>query len=106
MDINLGPGARDARGYRALGTEGGTMPRVCVLLANGFEEIEAMTIIDVLRRADLEVVTAAVPSGPVEGAHKVVVQADRAIADVVRESWDLGVLPGGMPGASNLRDDP
>lgn len=82
------------------------MPKVCVLLANGFEEIEAMTIIDVLRRAGVDLVTAAVSPGPVQGAHKVVVQADRNLADAAKEAWDMVILPGGMPGSTNLRDDP
>jgi 4-methyl-5(b-hydroxyethyl)-thiazole monophosphate biosynthesis len=82
------------------------MAKVCVLLANGFEEIEAITIVDVLRRAEIQTVTAAVTPGPVKGSHGVVVQADRNLADAVRESWDMVVLPGGMPGSTNLRDDP
>jgi protein deglycase len=82
------------------------MPRVCVLLAAGFEEIEAVTIIDVLRRADLDVVTAAVGQNPVKGSHGVVVQADRPLAELKGEAWDMVVLPGGLPGATNLRDDP
>ncbi len=82
------------------------MSKVCVLLANGFEDIEAMTIIDVLRRAELDVVTAAVSPGPVKSAHNVVVQADRNLADCAQEAWDMVILPGGLPGATNLRDDP
>jgi 4-methyl-5(b-hydroxyethyl)-thiazole monophosphate biosynthesis len=82
------------------------MGRVCVLLANGFEEIEAVTIIDVLRRAKVEVVTVAVASGAVKGAHQVVVQADRDLAQAGAESWDMVILPGGLPGATTLRDDP
>jgi len=82
------------------------MSKVCVLLANGFEDVEALTIIDVLRRAELDVVTAAVASGPVKSAHNVTVQADRNLADCAREPWDMVILPGGLPGATNLRDDP
>jgi len=82
------------------------MPRVCVLLAAGFEEIEAVTIIDVLRRAELDVVTVAVAQNPVKGSHGVVLQADRALTDVKGEAWDMVILPGGLPGSTNLRDDP
>jgi protein deglycase len=82
------------------------MSRICVLLAEGFEEIEAITTIDVLRRAGLEVVTVSTKPGPVRGAHQVVVQADRDLAQASKESWDMVVLPGGMPGSTNLRDDP
>jgi 4-methyl-5(b-hydroxyethyl)-thiazole monophosphate biosynthesis len=82
------------------------MPRICVLLAEGFEEIEAITIIDVLRRADLEVATVSVKPGRVRGSHGVVVEADRDLAEASRDAWDMVVLPGGLPGATNLRDDP
>jgi len=82
------------------------MARVCVLLANGFEEIEAVTIIDVLRRAEVDLTTAAVAPGPVRGSHGLVVEADRSLADAAKETWDMVILPGGLPGATNLRDDP
>jgi 4-methyl-5(b-hydroxyethyl)-thiazole monophosphate biosynthesis len=82
------------------------MPKVCVLLAEGFEEIEAVTIIDVLRRADVAPVTVAVGKNPVRGAHQLLVQADRGLGEAAKESWDMVILPGGMPGATNLRDDP
>ncbi|MBN1421782.1 MAG: DJ-1/PfpI family protein [Planctomycetes bacterium] len=85
------------------------MASVCVPLAPGFEEIEAMSIVDVLRRAGVEVRTAAVTKGgavPVEGAHGIKVVADTTIDEAVKHGWDMIVLPGGMPGATNLRDDP
>jgi 4-methyl-5(b-hydroxyethyl)-thiazole monophosphate biosynthesis len=84
------------------------MPRVCILLAPGFEEIEAVTLIDVLRRADVEVVTLAVGSTAsldVTGSHHIIVRADKALAAGATESWDMVILPGGMPGSANLRDD-
>ncbi len=80
---------------------------VLVPLAEGFEEIEAATIVDVLRRADLGVVTAALGDRDVRGAHDIVFRADTTL-DQIRsegERFDAVVLPGGMPGASNLRDD-
>lgn len=80
------------------------MPQVIVLLANGFEEIEAMTVIDVLRRAALDVVTAGVGTRDPLGAHGVLVRADVAVEDVLDAPADLVVLPGGMPGATHLRD--
>ena len=82
------------------------MARCCVLLANGFEEIEAITVIDVLRRADVDVVTLGVEGPTVRGAHDVVVNADALLADGADETWDLVVLPGGMPGSATLRDHP
>lgn len=81
------------------------MARACVLLAEGFEEIEAVTIIDVLRRAEVELVTLSITGDlSVAGSHGVVVQADRTIAEGAKESWDMVILPGGLPGATNLRD--
>jgi 4-methyl-5(b-hydroxyethyl)-thiazole monophosphate biosynthesis len=80
--------------------------RVCVLLAEGFEEIEAVTIVDVLRRAEIETVTVALADRAVTGSHGITLQADTTLANVRAESWDLIVLPGGMPGARHLRDDP
>jgi len=83
------------------------MPRVCVLLANGFEEIEAVTIVDVLRRAEIDVTTLGVDGVDVEGSHGIRIQADRELSEsTADEGWDMVVLPGGMPGAATLRDDP
>jgi 4-methyl-5(b-hydroxyethyl)-thiazole monophosphate biosynthesis len=81
------------------------MSRVCVLLAPGFEEIEAVTIIDVLRRAEIEVITLSVEDGlEVKGSHGILVRADSTLADGAREAWDMVILPGGMPGSTHLRD--
>lgn len=76
-----------------------------VPLANGFEEIEAITIIDVLRRANIPVVTAAVGENPVKGAHGITVTADVQLTDVNIAAENCVVLPGGMPGAENLKND-
>lgn len=82
-------------------------PRVAVLLANGFEEIEAMTPVDVLRRAGCEVTTYAVGTTTcdVMGAHQINVTADAKVQDADAEMIDMLFLPGGMPGSVNLRDD-
>lgn len=79
-----------------------------VPLAPGFEQIEAVTIIGVLRRAGVEVTTAALDELDVTSSHGLTVRADRLLADVVDsgEQFDAVVLPGGMPGAAHLRDDP
>jgi 4-methyl-5(b-hydroxyethyl)-thiazole monophosphate biosynthesis len=82
------------------------MPRACVPLAEGFEEIEAITIVDVLRRAEVEVVVAGVSGLTVRGAHAITITADRLLAEVSDQRWDAVVLPGGLPGAKHLRDDP
>lgn len=82
------------------------MTPVCVLLAPGFEEIEAVTIIDVLRRAELDVRVVGTQGRTVTGAHDITVTADTTLADVDDATeWSAVVLPGGMPGATNLRDD-
>ncbi|RMG18042.1 MAG: DJ-1/PfpI family protein [Planctomycetota bacterium] len=77
------------------------MARAAVLLAPGFEEIEALTTIDVLRRAGVEVVTAALGEREVPGAHGVTVLADAPLSEVP-EQLDAVVLPGGMPGSKHL----
>lgn len=79
---------------------------VLVPLAEGFEELEAVTIIDLLRRAEIEVVVAGLQSGPVKSSHGVQILPDTALDAVVARNFDMVVLPGGMPGAAHLRDDP
>ena len=81
---------------------------VLVPLAPGFEEIEAVTIIDVLRRGGVRVVTASLGDREVDGAHGICVRADTTLGEALGtgERFDAVVLPGGMPGATNLRDDP
>src|SRR5690606_29148328 len=80
------------------------MPKVCLLLADGFEEIEAVTLIDVLRRAEVEVTTLGLHSGPVSGAHGIALVADAELSKAAGTVWDAVLLPGGMPGATHLRD--
>ncbi|MGB5131006.1 MAG: DJ-1 family glyoxalase III [Steroidobacteraceae bacterium] len=82
------------------------MKRVLVPLAEGFEELEAVTIIDILRRAGIEVVVASLAGNPVRGSHGIALTADAALDEVSGQLFDLIALPGGMPGASNLKDDP
>lgn len=81
------------------------MPRVVVLLADGFEEVEALGIVDVLRRADIETVIAALREGPVASARKVRVLPDTTIDTITAEDFDMVVLPGGLVGSDNLRAD-
>ncbi len=78
--------------------------KVLVPIADGTEEIEAMTIIDVLRRAEARVTVAGVPSREITAAHGVRISADKLISECAGESYDMIALPGGMPGATNLRD--
>ena len=81
------------------------MASVLVPLADGFEEIEAVTVIDLLRRADVEVVVAGLDPGPVAGSHGISVHSDVHLADALTRDYDMVVLPGGMPGADHLEAD-
>jgi protein deglycase len=76
-----------------------------VLLAEGFEEIEAVTIVDVLRRAGVKVTTAALGASPVMGSHGIALVADRSLDGVAVADFDAVVLPGGMPGSRHLKED-
>lgn len=82
------------------------MAKVLVPLADGFEELEAITIIDLLRRAGFEVISAGLDDQPVTASRKNVIIPDTSIDRVMHEEFDLIVLPGGLPGADNLRDNP
>jgi protein deglycase len=76
---------------------------IAVHLADGFEEIEAISIIDVLRRADLDVSVVSVTGKlEVSGAHQLKVIADILFEDLNYETIEMIVLPGGLPGATNL----
>ncbi|MEW6074022.1 MAG: DJ-1 family glyoxalase III [Planctomycetota bacterium] len=78
---------------------------ILVPLAEGFEEIEAVTIIDVLRRAELPVRVVGLAPGPVRGAHGITVGTDGTLDGVDPASLRAIVLPGGMPGTTNLLAD-
>lgn len=81
------------------------MAKVLVPLANGFEELEAIAVVDVLRRGGVEVVTASIhDSLDVKGAHGVTVRADASFADVSDGEYDAIVLPGGGEGTENLKN--
>ena len=74
-----------------------------LFLADGFEEIEALTVVDVMRRAGMSVATVSVnATAQVTGAHAVKVMADMVISDVNGEGAEWLICPGGMPGATNL----
>lgn len=81
------------------------MPSVLVPLAPGFEDLEATSIVDILRRADIEVITASLAPGLVQGARGMRVQPDAALDDVLAREFDMVALPGGMPGAEHLKND-
>ncbi len=79
------------------------MKKIAVHLASGFEEIEAITIIDVLRRAGFNVTTVSIQENKlVVGSHKIPVLADMLFEEVDYKAIDMIILPGGMPGSKNL----
>lgn len=82
------------------------MAKVLVPLAEGCEELEAVTIIDLLRRAGIEVVTAGLQPGIVKASRGTQLLPDATLDAVLRVEFDMIVLPGGMPGAQHLREDP
>lgn len=81
------------------------MSRVLVLLAAGFEEIEAVTVVDLLRRAGIETRTASLGPREVTGSHGITVTADLTLDSVDPDDFEMIVLPGGLPGADHLQAD-
>ena len=78
--------------------------KIICILADGFEEIEAVTPIDFLRRLGLEIVIAGLGNRKIKGSHGIVLEADLELADLAETPKAL-ILPGGMPGSTNLRDN-
>ncbi len=79
--------------------------KVLVPIADGSEEIETCSIVNVLRRGGVEVTLASVgPILNIVGARKIQIVADKFLSDCAGDVFDMIVLPGGMPGAQNLRD--
>ena len=79
---------------------------IAVFLAQGFEEIEALAVVDVLRRAELPVKTVGVGGKEITGAHGICVKADMEEKEVSTDELEAVVLPGGMPGTLNLEKSP
>ena len=78
--------------------------RILVPLADGFEMVEALSVVDVFRRGGVHVDLAAVGEDlQVISSHNVAVIADRLLVDCTNENYDIIVLPGGIPGAENLQ---
>ncbi|WP_300367020.1 DJ-1/PfpI family protein, partial [Hydrogenimonas sp.] len=82
------------------------MARVCVPLAKGFEEIEAVSLIDVMRRGGIDVVVAGVNEELVTGANGITLKADTDIKYVIADDLDMIVLPGGWDGTYALAENP
>jgi 4-methyl-5(b-hydroxyethyl)-thiazole monophosphate biosynthesis len=81
------------------------MALVLVPLAEGFEDMEAITITDLMRRGQIDVVTAGLKPGPVEGSRGTIVVPDMSLDEALKQSYDMVVLPGGQPGATHLEKD-
>jgi len=81
------------------------MANVLVPLAQGCEELEAVTIIDLLRRAGINVITAGLNDQPVRASRGTVLIPDTTLDAVMQHEFDMIVLPGGLPGADNLNSD-
>lgn len=81
------------------------MARVLVPLAQGCEEIEAVTVVDILRRAGIEVTTAGLAAGPVRASRGTVLLPDSTLDEALKQNYDMVVLPGGMPGSEHLKND-
>lgn len=84
----------------------GMTKKVCVFLADGFEEIEGLTVVDLLRRAGVQVTTVSITGQTtIHGAHKIDVQADEVFEEIkAYDEYDMLVLPGGMPGTLHLKE--
>lgn len=80
--------------------------KVLIPLADGCEELEAVTLIDLLRRASIQVVTAGIDEHTIMASRGTRLIADTLLDDVVDEDFDMVLLPGGLPGADNLNADP
>ena len=79
------------------------MKRIWTFLAEGFEEVEALTVVDILKRAKFEVTMVSISEDLfVTSSHNVVVKADKKISELESELPDVIFLPGGMPGTLNL----
>ncbi len=81
------------------------MKRVLIPIAAGFEEIEAITLVDVLRRAEVSVTLAGLSERKVKGSHGILVETDDMVLNVKADDFDMILLPGGLPNAKILAND-
>jgi len=82
------------------------MASVLVPLAEGSEELEAVTIVDLLRRAGIEVTTAGLTDGPIKASRGVTLLPDTTLDAVMTQDFDMIALPGGLPGSDHFDNDP
>jgi 4-methyl-5(b-hydroxyethyl)-thiazole monophosphate biosynthesis len=81
------------------------MKTVLVPIAPGFEEIETITVVDILRRSGARVTLAGTEEGPLKGSRGILVLPDDSLDNIMEKDFDLIVLHGGQPGTDNLRKD-
>jgi 4-methyl-5(b-hydroxyethyl)-thiazole monophosphate biosynthesis len=81
------------------------MKSVLVPLANGSEELEAVTVLNILRRAGIEAVSASLDGHPIRGSRGTMLIPDTALDEALKRDFDMVVLPGGQPGTNNLKSD-
>ena len=81
------------------------MPKVLIPFTQGAEEIELVAVVDILRRANIEVTMASLDGKPVVGRSGITINADAKLDKVVNQTWDMLVLPGGLPNADLLKEN-
>ena len=81
------------------------MSKVLMCVADGYEELEAVTIIDILRRAKIDITVASTGTNPLTSARGVKIVPDAMLADINSDAYDMIVLPGGAPNAESLKAD-
>jgi 4-methyl-5(b-hydroxyethyl)-thiazole monophosphate biosynthesis len=80
------------------------MKKILIILAHGFEEVEAVTPIDILRRGGIDVIIAGVGESNIIGSHGIKIQCDTTIEQIDADDYDGVVIPGGLPGADNISE--
>ncbi len=81
------------------------MKSVLVPLAQGSEELEAVTVLNILRRAGIEAVSASLDGQPIRGSRGTMLIPDTSLDEALKRNFDMVVLPGGQPGTNNLKAD-
>ena len=81
------------------------MKKVLVPIAPGFEEIETITVVDILRRAGARVIMAGTVEGVLKGSRGIKIEPDALLETVIKDDFELICLPGGQPGTDNLKKD-
>ena len=78
--------------------------KIAVMLAEGFEEIEALSVVDIVRRSNMICDMVSINGEIVKGSHGIFIKADKNIAEINKDDYTMIVLPGGLPGADNLKE--